>query len=113
MSIDTSKLDKEAKRQYWSKIINNFNQSGIKLKKYCSQNGLNYDHMAYYLQRYRKKNQKEQDINTSEFIPIQLDPIINNHYAIKIDGSIEIKLPASSNINQVAALVAEIRKFAC
>lgn len=109
MSVDTSKLDKESKRKYWSEVINNFEQSGAKLKNYCRLNGLKYDHMAYYLQQHRKHNQ-EPGTDATDFIPIHLDTVINSQYTIKIDNSIEVKLPASSGINQVAALIAEIRK---
>jgi hypothetical protein len=112
MSIDTTKLDKEAKRKYWLNVINNFESSGMKLKEYCSQNGLKYDHMAYYLQTHRKLNQEQQK-NTTDFIPIQLESVITSQFVIRIDNNIEIKLPSSSSINQVAALIAEIRKAAC
>ncbi len=112
MSLDTSKLDKEAKRRYWSEVISNFEQSGTKLKDYCIQNGLKYDHMAYYLQLHRKQNHA-QEPSTTDFIPIQLDTVINSQYVITIDNSIEIKLPSSSGINQVSALIAEIRKASC
>ena len=108
MSVDTSKLDKETKRQYWSEVINNFEQSGLRLKEYCSQNNLKYDHMAYYLQQHRK-TQGEQCSET-EFIPIELDSVINSQYVVRIDNSIEVKLPSSSGINQVVALIAALRK---
>lgn len=112
MPLDTSKLDKEAKRKYWFEVIDNFNQSGGQLKEYCAVNGLKYDHMAYYLQQYRKQNQSTEQISTN-FIPIQLDAVTNSQYIIKIDNSIEIKLPASHGITQVAALIAQIRKSSC
>lgn len=108
MSVDTSKLDKETKRQYWSEVINNFEQSGLRLKEYCSQNNLKYDHMAYYLQQHRKTVSDQ--CSETEFIPIELDSVINSQYVVRIDNSIEVKLPSSSGINQVVALIAALRK---
>ncbi len=108
MSVDTSKLDKETKRQYWFDVISNFEQSGVRLKEYCSQNNLKYDHMVYYLQQY-KKTQGEQSGET-DFIPVELDTVINSQYVVKVDNSIEVKLPSSSGINQVVALIAALRK---
>lgn len=108
MSVDTSKLDKETKRQYWSEVINNFEQSGLRLKEYCSQNNLKYDHMAYYLQQHRKTVSGQ--CSETEFIPIELDSVINSQYVVRIDNSIEVKLPSSSGINQVVALIAALRK---
>ena len=108
MSVDTSKLDKETKRQYWFDVINNFEQSGLRLREYCNQNSLKYDHMVYYLQQYRK-TQGEQ-CGEPDFIPVELDTVINSQYVVKVDNSIEIKLPSSSGINQVVALIAALRK---
>lgn len=112
MSVDTSKLDKETKRQYWEEVIQNFESSGLKLKEYCNQNGLKYDHMAYYLQQHRKHSSGTEH-QTTDFIPVQLDTAINTQYIIKIDNNIEIKLPTSSGIHQVVALISELRKFQC
>ncbi len=108
MSVDTSKLDKETKRQYWFEVISNFEQSGLRLKEYCNQNALKYDHMMYYLQQHRK-TQVEQSGDT-DFIPIELERVINSQYVVRIDNSIEVKLPSSSGINQVVALIAALRK---
>jgi hypothetical protein len=107
MSVDTSKLDKETKRQYWSEVISNFEQSGMRLKEYCNQNSLKYDHLAYYLQQHRKMQGEGSD---TDFIPIELDAVINSQYVVKVDNSIEVKLPSSSGINQVVALIAALRK---
>jgi hypothetical protein len=112
MSIDTSKLDKETKRQYWDEVIQSFEASGLKLKEYCSQNGLKYDHMAYYLQQHRKQPPEAQQ-DTTDFIPLQVETAISSQYTIRIDNSIEIKLPTSSGIHQVAALIAQLRKVSC
>ena len=112
MTIDTSKLDQETKRKYWNEVIENFNQSGLKLKEYCTLNNLKYDHLAYYLQQYRKNSQNNSELNNN-FIPVQIDTNSFSQYTICVDSNIEIKLPASHNVTQIVALVSELRKALC
>lgn len=110
--IHTEQLDKSEKSRLWDEIAQDFLQSGIKLKEYSHHNGLNYDHLAYYLQRHRK--QKTQTAKQPiEFIPVQItSSITNSQYSIKIDN-IEVLLPTSCGITQIAALVNELRSKSC
>lgn len=106
-NIDTRQLNQDAKRSYWSEVVEKFLSSGQKLKEFTIQNGLNYDHLAYYLQQYRKK-QKQQE--PTEFIPVELtNTPVKSNYTIKVDN-IEINLPATYSAAQLVSLITELRK---
>jgi hypothetical protein len=110
--IHTEQLDNLEKRRLWDEIVQDFLQSGFKLKQYSHQHGLNYDHLSYYLQKHRKII-RQAEINPTAFIPVEITtPNTSSQYAIRVDN-IEILLPASFRITQIAALVQELRKSAC
>jgi len=107
-NVDTSRLDQDAKRAYWAEVVENFLSSGQKLKDFTTQNGLNYDHISYYLQQHRKK---QKQVEPTSFIPVELTtPSINSSYSIKVDN-IEISLPATYSTTQLVSLIAELRKL--
>ena len=110
--IHTEQLNKSERSRLWDEIVQDFLQCGTKLQQYCNQNGLNYDHLSYYLQRHRKKQRRIEN-SAQEFIPVQItSSSINSQFSIKIDN-IEVILPASCGITQIAALVNELRSKLC
>lgn len=96
-------LTKAAKRAIWDKVVEDFNESSEGMTAYSRQQGLNYDHLSYYVNAHRRKQTKE-----SSFIQLgELAPTLNS--SIKITyGSVTIELPSSASAKQLASLAKEL-----
>lgn len=82
-TVDPTQLNKHEKRMFWDQVIQDFLNSGLKLKAYSKAHQLNYELLAYYVRSYKQKlnHQSEHVPTTAEnsFLPVQITPSTSAH----------------------------------
>jgi hypothetical protein len=99
------------KRAAWFKIIEDYNSSGMSQVGYCRQHNINKDHFAYYLSRWRIKST---DVKPVAFVKMQVvEPMRTNKWVLNVANGISLEVPPNVSMQQLAALVINLRTSTC
>ena len=85
--VPTEGLSKSEKRLLWDKIIQDYLSSEKGLKRYSEENGINYDHLSYYVYAYKRKQAK-----SSGFISLPMPSSVSPRSAKQKAASCEIRV---------------------
>ncbi len=113
-SFNIQELDKAAKSLAWKKIIEAYNNSGQKQTDYCKKHGVKQDLFYYYLRRWRKANANntKPGLTTGLFMPIEL-AMPQGKCIVNIGNGLSLELPDHLSIEQVSALILNLRRIQC
>jgi hypothetical protein len=112
-AMQSKKLETDAKRAKWNKIIDDFNASGQNQTQYCKQRNINKDQFCYYLMCSRK-SQKITNLTSikSNFIPLEVS-MPNTKWVLKMANGLSLELPDNVTTEQVSALLVNLRGSLC
>lgn len=109
-AISVENKDLASKRAAWNKIIEDYQGSGLSQNKYCEQNNLKKDHLAYYLSKYRRAKAQNQ---AATFLPIQLGSTESSNFILSIGGGIELQIPSAVSAEQLTTVLVKLRDKVC
>ena len=95
----------EYRRQQWTQIILECQNSGLSNKEYCRQNGISEKAYYYWLRKLRNA--------AAEGIPqiVEMEPpAVEDKVYIRIRGA-ELTLPASTDVEAIAAVLRSLQQL--
>ena len=96
----------EHRRQQWTQIILECQNSGLSNKEYCRQNGISEKAYYYWLRKLRSA--------AAESIPqiVEVEPpaAMEDKVYIRIRGA-ELTLPASTDVEAIAAVLRSLQQL--
>ena len=111
--MQSKKLETDAKRAKWNKIIDDFNSSGQNQTQYCKQRNINKDQFCYYLMCSRKSQIiTKLTPKKSNFIPLEVT-IPNSKWVLKMTNGMSLELPDTITTEQISALLVNLRGSLC
>jgi len=78
------------KQDFWKSHLKNWKSSGISLRKYCEENGINKNTFGYWIQRLKKMNKEESSfirLNIPQDLVSNFEITIKNKYTIKLNNN--------------------------
>lgn len=57
-------MDKKAKRKMWRSRVQSQRASGLSRKKWCDQNDINFNTLAYWIGRFNKESKENEKSKT-------------------------------------------------
>ena len=98
------KATREANRAQWWQHIEVWQTSDLTQVAYCKQHQLNHEHFGYYLSQYKKK----QAVAKPAIANVNIKPTALQALSIQLPNGIQIKLPASLSMTELASLAKEL-----
>ena len=93
--------------QTWAMLIQECNNSGLTKREFCQQRGISEKSFYYWL---RKLRSQMEEAAGPQLVQLDSAPVAEDMLQIQYRGA-EIKLPASVDIDAVAALLRSIQSL--
>lgn len=106
-------MDKKAKREMWRSRIENQRASGLSRRKWCDQNDVNFNTLAYWIGRFNKESKEPEKSNT-KWATVAIDSKLNNPITNKLSVSIGkavIDVPSNSSMESFEKIVQVLVKY--
>ncbi|WP_010245199.1 IS66 family insertion sequence element accessory protein TnpA [Acetivibrio cellulolyticus] len=72
----------------WEKLIREFEKSGKTQAQWCREKGLKIKAFNFQYRKYRRDNQNKEEINKTNWMPIQFEPMMTSKLNIRIGKAI-------------------------
>jgi hypothetical protein len=106
-------MDKKTNREIWLRRIENQRASGLSRKKWCDENSVNFNNLAYWIGRFNKEKKKseETEIKWATIIPDKKqNKAITNNFSVSIGKAI-IDVPSNSCMESFDKIVQVLVKY--
>ena len=104
---DTLAIRDEYRAQSWAMVIQECSTSGLSNRAFCRQRGISEKSFYYWL---RKLRGQIAEATTPQLVPLESAVVASEELCIQYRGA-ELKLPASVDIDAVAAILHSIQSL--
>ena len=104
---DTLAIRNEYRARSWAMVIQECNTSGLSNREFCRQRGISEKSFYYWL---RKLRSQIEEATTPQLVPLESAVVASAELCIQYRGA-ELKLPASVDMDAVAAILRSIQSL--
>lgn len=72
----------------WEKLIKEFEKSEKTQAQWCREKNLKVKAFNFQYRKYRRDNQNKEEINKSDWIPVQFEPMITSKFNVRVGKAI-------------------------
>lgn len=96
-----------SKQDFWKKHLEAQPASGMSIKAYCREHGLNFSSWCYWRKRFSGVSTQTSE-GQGPFIPIVMPDFSSNVIRLRVGLSVHLEIPATVSPEWVARLVTQL-----